>query len=243
MNDEFKNKNGDLEDGSVVTESPFGRIHCISVIGQVEGHYILPEGQKATKYEHLIPQLVEIEEDSAVGGLLVVLNTMGGDVEAGLALSEMIASMSKPSVSLVLGGGHSIGIPLAVSADVSFIVPSATMTVHPVRVNGLVIGVPQTFRYFEDMQKRIISFICGHSSAQPDRIRELMMRPDELATDVGSIIDGSQAVDFGIIDRIGGLSDAISTLNHLKKDAKDAGDAGDAGGRGRFLKKAPQKLS
>ena len=243
MNDEFKNKNGDLEDGSVVTESPFGRIHCISVIGQVEGHYILPEGQKATKYEHLIPQLVEIEEDSAVGGLLVVLNTMGGDVEAGLALSEMIASMSKPSVSLVLGGGHSIGIPLAVSADVSFIVPSATMTVHPVRVNGLVIGVPQTFRYFEDMQKRIISFICGHSSAQPDRIRELMMRPDELATDVGSIIDGAQAVDFGIIDRVGGLSDAISTLKQLMKDAKDAGDARGCGGRGRFLKKAPQKLS
>ena len=163
---------------------------------------------------------MDIEEDDSVGGLLVVLNTMGGDVEAGLALAEMIASMRKPSVSLVLGGGHSIGIPLAVSADVSFMAPSATMTVHPVRVNGLVIGVPQTFRYFEDMQKRIISFICNHSSAQPDRIRELMMRPDELATDVGSIIDGTQAVDFGIIDRVGGLSDALSALKQLMKDTE-----------------------
>ena len=242
MAEELKEQKGDIGDGSVVTDSPYGRIHCISVIGQIEGHYVLPEGQKATKYEHLIPQLVDIEEDNSVGGLLVVLNTMGGDVEAGLALAEMIASMSKPSVSLVLGGGHSIGIPLAVSADVSFMAPSATMTVHPVRVNGLVIGVPQTFRYFEDMQKRIISFICSHSSAQPDRIRELMMRPDELATDVGSIIDGTQAVDFGIIDRVGGLSDALSALKQLMKNAKDAGDAGDAGGRGRFLKKAPQKL-
>ena len=222
MTEELKKTGISGEDGSVVTESPYGRIHCLSIIGQIEGHYILPEGQKATKYEHLIPLLVDIEESREIGGLLVVLNTMGGDVEAGLALSEMIASMSKPSVSLVLGGGHSIGVPLAASADISFIVPSATMTIHPVRVNGLVVGVPQTFRYFEDMQKRIISFICDHSSAQPDRIRELMMRPDELATDVGSIIDGDEAVRCGIIDRVGGLSDAISTLKQLMKDAKDA---------------------
>ncbi len=215
MTEKQENSVNTNEDGSVVTESPFGRIHCLSIIGQIEGHYILPEGQKATKYEHLIPLLVDIEESRDIGGLLIVLNTMGGDVEAGLALSEMIASMSKPSVSLVLGGGHSIGVPLATSADVSFIVPSATMTIHPVRVNGLVIGVPQTFRYFDEMQRRIISFICDHSSADPQRIRELMMRPDELATDVGSIIDGDEAVRCGIIDRVGGLSDALAALKEL----------------------------
>ena len=142
-------------------------IQCISIIGQIEGHYILPEGQKATKYEHIIPLLASIEDDEATDGLLVILNTMGGDVEAGLAIAEMIASMTKPSVSLVLGGGHSIGVPLATSAKRSFIVPSATMTVHPVRMNGLVLGVPQTFRYFEEMQKRIVKFICSHSKASP----------------------------------------------------------------------------
>ena len=148
-------------------------------------------------------------------GLLIVLNTMGGDVEAGLALAEMIASMKKPTVSLVLGGGHSIGVPLATSAKMSFIVPSATMTVHPVRITGLVVGVPQTFRYFNEMQKRIIKFICDHSNADPDKIRELMMRPDELATDVGSIIDGDEAVKYGIIDRIGGLCDALDALREM----------------------------
>ena len=194
-------------------------IQCISIIGQIEGHYILPEGQKATKYEHIIPLLASIEDDDATDGLLVILNTMGGDVEAGLAIAEMIASMTKPSVSLVLGGGHSIGVPLATSAKRSFIVPSATMTVHPVRMNGLVLGVPQTFRYFEEMQKRIVKFICDHSRATPEKIKELMMRPDELATDMGTIIEGSQAVEYGIIDRVGGLSDALSELKGMIKTA------------------------
>jgi ATP-dependent protease ClpP protease subunit len=209
--------------GSVLTKNEREAIHCLSVIGQIEGHYFLPEGQKATKYEHLIPLLVSLEEDDGVDGLLVVLNTMGGDVEAGLALAEMIASMTKPTVSLVLGGGHSIGVPLATSAKRSFIVPSATMTLHPVRINGLVVGVPQTFHYFNEMQKRIIKFICDHSKADPEQIRELMMRPDEIATDVGSIIDGDEAVKYGIIDEVGGLSDALGALRELIKAKKKDG--------------------
>ena len=206
--------------GASVTDSPEGEIHCLSIIGQVEGHYILPEGQKATKYEHLIPLLVSIEESPQIRGLLIVLNTMGGDVEAGLALAEMIASMKKPTVSLVLGGGHSIGVPLATSAKRSFIVPSATMTIHPVRVNGLVVGVPQTFHYFNEMQRRIVDFICKHSNASAEVINELMMRPDELATDVGSIIDGDQAVKYGIIDEVGGLSDALDALKQMQSEQK-----------------------
>ena len=169
---------------------------------------------KATKYEHIIPELISVEEDEKIRGLLIILNTMGGDVEAGLAIAELIASMKKPTVSLVLGGGHSIGVPLATAAKRSFIVPSATMTLHPVRINGLVLGAPQTFRYFDEMQKRIIGFICSHSSASPDKILELMMRPDELATDIGSIIDGSEAVNYGIIDAIGGLSDALDAFEN-----------------------------
>jgi ATP-dependent protease ClpP protease subunit len=207
-------KSGDESDGAVSTGTRT-RIHTMSIIGQIEGHYLLPEGQKATKYEHLIPELVEIEESDETDGLLMILNTMGGDVEAGLAIAEMVASMKKPSVSLVLGGGHSIGVPLATAADRSFIVPSATMTIHPVRINGLVLGAPQTFRYFEDMQKRIVRFICEHSKASPDVIHELMMRPDELATDIGSIIDGREAVEYGIIDSLGGLSDALSALREM----------------------------
>ena len=206
-----------IKSGSVVTKSSRGSIHCLSVIGQIEGHYLLPESQKATKYEHIIPLLVAIEESEEIDGLLIVLNTMGGDVEAGLAIAEMIASMTKPTVSLVLGGGHSIGVPLATSAKRSFIVPSATMTVHPVRINGLVVGVPQTFRYFEEMQKRIVKFICDHSRAKAEKINELMMRPDEMATDVGSIIDGDEAVRYGIIDSVGGLSDALSDLREMIK--------------------------
>ncbi len=204
--------------GSIRTDGENGSIHCMSIIGQVEGHYILPEGQKATKYEHLIPLLVSIEESPDIAGLLIVLNTMGGDVEAGLALSELIASMTKPTVSLVLGGGHSIGVPLATSAKMSFIVPSATMTIHPVRINGLVVGVPQTFHYFNEMQKRIVDFICKHSNAEEATVNELMMRPDEIATDVGSIIDGDQAVEYGIIDRVGGLSDALKALKDMIKE-------------------------
>ena len=203
-------------DGALSTGT-YSRIRTMSIIGQIEGHYLLPEGQKATKYEHLIPELVEIEESDEVDGLLMILNTMGGDVEAGLAIAELVASMKKPSVSLVLGGGHSIGVPLATAADRSFIVPSATMTIHPVRINGLVLGAPQTFHYFEEMQKRIVKFICDHSKASPDVIHELMMRPDELATDIGSIIDGREAVEYGIIDSLGGLSDALSALREMVK--------------------------
>ncbi len=211
---------GIIESGSVVTKNPRGAIHTLTVIGQIEGHYLLPESQKATKYEHIIPLLVAIEESEEIDGLLIVLNTMGGDVEAGLAIAEMIASMTKPTVSLVLGGGHSIGVPLATSAKKSFIVPSATMTVHPVRINGLVVGVPQTFRYFEEMQKRIVKFICEHSDATPEKINELMMRPDEMATDVGSIIDGDEAVRCGIINSVGGLSDAIDALREMIEKKK-----------------------
>ncbi|MBQ2308914.1 MAG: ATP-dependent Clp protease proteolytic subunit [Clostridia bacterium] len=209
--DESPENNAD-KDGAVSTDT---RIHCLSIIGQIEGHYLLPEGQKATKYEHIIPELVEIEESREIDGLLIILNTMGGDVEAGLAIAEMIASMKKPTVSLVLGGGHSIGVPLATAAKRSFIVPSATMTIHPVRVNGVVLGAPQTFHYFEEMQKRIVKFICEHSSSTPDIIRELMMRPDELATDIGSIIEGREAVEYGIIDEVGGLSDALAALKAM----------------------------
>jgi len=212
-----------VKNGSVVTKNSREVIHCLSIIGQIEGHYILPEGQKATKYEHIIPLLVAIEESEEIDGLLIVLNTMGGDVEAGLALSEMIASMKKPSVSIVLGGGHSIGVPLATSAKKSFIVPSATMTVHPVRINGLVVGVPQTFRYFGEMQRRIVKFICDHSKASPEKINELMMRPDEMATDVGSIIDGDEAVKYGIIDAVGGLDDALEALREMIKENKEKG--------------------
>ena len=200
-------------DGATDITTVKGKIHCMSIIGQIEGHYLLQDGQKATKYEHIIPELISVEEDEGVRGLLVILNTMGGDVEAGLAIAELIASMKKPTVSLVLGGGHSIGVPLATAAKKSFIVPSATMTLHPVRINGLVLGAPQTFNYFEEMQRRIIKFICAHSKASPEQIQELMMCPDELATDIGSIIDGNEAVRYGIIDSVGGLSDALKAFD------------------------------
>ena len=210
------------EHGSVVTDNSESgeRIHCLSIIGQIEGHYLLGESQKATKYEHVIPLLVAVEENRDIDGLLVVLNTMGGDVEAGLAIAEMIASMQKPTVSLVLGGGHSIGVPLAVAAKRSFIVPSATMTIHPVRMNGLVIGAPQTFRYFEEMQKRITRFISSHSHAEEGKLRELMMRPDELTTDVGSIVDGEEAVRIGLIDEVGGLAAALAALKGMIGERK-----------------------
>ena len=201
-----------VKSGSIVAKNARESIHCLSIIGQIEGHYLLGENQKATKYEHIIPLLTAIEESDEIDGLLIVLNTMGGDVEAGLAIAEMIASMRKPTASLVLGGGHSIGVPLAVSAKVSLIVPTATMTVHPVRMTGLVVGVPQTFRYFQHMQERILRFIADHSRADIEHLRELMMKPDEMATDMGSILDGREAVEAGIIHRIGGLSDALDAL-------------------------------
>ena len=193
-------------------------IFCLSVIGQIEGHYALSDGQKATKYEDVIPRLISAEEDPDVRGMLVILNTMGGDVEAGLAISELIASMSKPTVTLVLGGGHSIGVPLAVSGRRSFIVPSATMTVHPVRVSGTVIGAPQTYRYLRDMQDRIVGFVCRNSNVSHEKLEELMMRPDALATDVGTIIDGNEAVGIGLIDEVGGLSQALDALHGMKKE-------------------------
>ena len=207
------------ETGTVTAKGNGVNIHCLSIIGQIEGHYMLPEGQKATKYEHVIPMLVSIEQDEGIDGLLVLLNTLGGDVEAGLAIAEVIASMKKPTVSVVLGGGHSIGVPLAVSGKRSFIVPSATMTIHPVRMNGLVVGVPQSFTYFQEMQKRIIDFICAHSRAKNENIYELMMRPDMMATDVGSIIEVREAVEYGIIDEVGGLDKALTALEEMiKKD-------------------------
>lgn len=198
-----------------------GPVHCLNIIGQIEGHYVLGESQKTTKYEHVIPLLVDIEESRECRGLLVILNTMGGDVEAGLAIAEMIASMKKPTVSLVLGGSHSIGVPLAVAAKRSFIVPSATMTIHPVRINGLVIGAPQTYNYFRDMQARIIKFIVDHSHANGDRLNELMMKPDEMANDIGSVLDGHQAVESGIIDEIGGLERALAALHKMIEETEE----------------------
>ena len=176
--------------------------------------------QKATKYEHVIPLLVSLEESDEVEGVLIILHTMGGDVEAGLAMAEMIASMSKPTVSLVLGGGHSIGVPLAVAAKRSFIVPSATMTIHPVRISGTVLGAPQTFRYFTDMQQRIVRFIVDHSRIDEAKLTELLLRPDELATDVGSIVEGSEAVNIGLIDEVGGLDAALRALRDMIRTKK-----------------------
>ncbi len=200
---------------SVVASNNRETIYCISIIGQIEGHYVAPEGQKTTKYEQLIPLLVSIEENDDIDGLLVVLNTMGGDVEAGLALAELISSLRKPTVTLVLGGGHSIGVPLAVAGQKSFIVPSATMMVHPVRINGTVVGSPQTYRYFEDMQNRILQFISDHSRISVARLREFMMRPDQLATDVGTVLDGREAVACGLIDEVGGLDSALLALRSM----------------------------
>ena len=208
------------ESGGVIAEKAGAKIHCLTVIGQIEGHYELSEGQKATKYEHIIPLLVSIEESDEIDGLLLVLNTMGGDVEAGLAIAEMVAGMKKPTVSLVLGGGHSIGVPLAVSTKKSFIVPSATMTIHPVRVSGLVIGVPQTYYYFERMQDRIIRFITDHSSVSEETFRRMLTRTDQIATDTGSLIDGNEAGRCGLIDECGSLSDALSELHRQISEGK-----------------------
>ena len=182
------------EMGSVTLPDAKHVIHCLNIIGQVEGHYILPAQNKTTKYEHIIPALVAIEQDRSIEGLVIILNTVGGDVEAGLAIAELIASMKTPTVSMVVGGGHSIGVPLAVCAKKSFIVPSATMTIHPVRMNGLVLGVPQTLSYFDKMQERTVRFVCDNSAIKPERFRELMMSTGELVMDVGSVIDGEQAV-------------------------------------------------
>lgn len=203
------------ETGSVTTDNGRHRIHCMTIVGQIEGHYVLPPETKSTKYEHMIPQLVAVDESPEIEGLLILLNTIGGDIEAGLALAELIAGMKKPTVSLVLGGGHSIGVPLAVAAERSFIVPSATMTIHPVRINGLVLGVPQAFTHFRRMQERITDFVCRHSAITAQRFSELCMNTGEMATDVGTVLNGADAVGEGLIDRLGTLREAVETLYHL----------------------------
>lgn len=208
--------------GSSTISSEKGTIHCITIVGQVEGHQILPSDTKTTKYEHVMPQLAAIEEADDIDGLLILLNTVGGDVEAGLAIAELIASMSKPTVSLVLGGGHSIGVPLAVAADVSMIAPSAAMTIHPVRLNGVVIGVPQTYNYFGKIQERIVRFVTENSNISRERFTEMMLKTGELAADVGTVIYGEEAVESGLIDRLGGLSDALGYLHGKIAEIKAA---------------------
>lgn len=201
-----------IETGSSYTGNRHDRFYCLTIIGQIEGHYVLDNTQKTTKYEHLLPLLVALEESEKVDGVLLILNTMGGDVEAGLAIAELVASMTKPTVSLVLGGGHSIGVPLAVSAKTSVIVPSATMTIHPVRTSGTVIHAPQTYHYLADMQKRIVKFVTGHSQVSEEELNRMMLSTEDLTNDIGSVIDGETAVGCGLIDRIGGISDALSLL-------------------------------
>lgn len=218
-NEENNEKNNDcgdgssaFETGSITVEKSGHFIHCLTIIGQIEGHFILPSQNKTTKYEHVIPQLVAIEESKEIDGLLIILNTVGGDVEAGLAIAELLSTMQTPTASLVLGGGHSIGVPLAVSCKKSFIVPSATMTVHPVRMNGTVLGVPQTLSYFEKMQDRIVNFVENNSKISAEDFRRLMMKTGELIMDVGTVLDGEGAVECGLIDELGGLKDALGFL-------------------------------
>ena len=206
--------------GSTTIRTERGTVHTLTIVGQIEGHQILPAAAKTTKYEHVMPLLAVIEESSEVDGVLILLNTVGGDIEAGLGIAELIASMRKPTVSLVLGGGHSIGVPLAVSARVSFVAPSAAMTIHPVRLNGLVIGVPQTFYYFERIQDRIIQFVTHNSHVDRETFTKMMLQTGELAADVGSVIYGEEAVKIGLIDRIGGLSDALDCLHGMMEEER-----------------------
>lgn len=212
--------------GSSTVKSDKGNIHCLTIVGQVEGHQLLPENNKSTKYEHVLPQLAAIEESEEIDALLILLNTVGGDIEAGLAISEMIVGMKKPTASLVLGGGHSIGVPLAVAAKRSFIAPSAAMTIHPVRLTGVVIGVPQTFNYFGKIQERIVQFITENSEIKKEKLIEFMLRTGELAADVGSVIYGQEAVETGLIDQLGGLSDVLEYLHeeiNKKREAQNQG--------------------
>ena len=207
--------------GSVITNSKKGKIYCLTIIGQIEGHTYLPKENKTTKYEHVIPELVAIEEDPEIDGLLLLLNTVGGDIEAGLAIAELIAGMSKPTVSMVIGGGHSIGVPLAVCTDESFIAGSATMTIHPVRSDGMILGVRQSFEYLKKMQQRIVDFVVANSKISEKRFYEFCMNTKELALDVGSVVEGEEAVKEGIIDNVGTLSEAISCLySRIKKHKK-----------------------
>lgn len=207
--------------GSIISTAGKYCIHCMSVIGQIEGHQVLSPQNKSTRYEHIMPQLVAVEQSEEIDGLIILLNTVGGDVEAGLALAELISGMKTPTVSLVLGGGHSIGIPLAVSAMRSFIVPSATMTVHPVRMSGLVIGVPQTLDHFDRMQQRITKFVSDNSRITPERFLELSRNTEQLVMDIGTVLDGEQAVSEGLIDELGSLSDALSCLYRMIEERKE----------------------
>ncbi|NCB62429.1 MAG: peptidase S14 [Clostridia bacterium] len=213
--------------GSATIKTARGTIHTLTIVGQIEGHQVLPPTSKSTKYEHVLPLLAAIEESDEVDGLLVLLNTVGGDIEAGLAIAELISSMKKPTVSLVLGGGHSIGVPLAVSAQVSFIAPSAAMTIHPVRLNGTVIGVSQMFHYFSRIQERIIQFVTRNSGVSREKFTQLMLQTGELAADIGSVIYGEEAVSIGLIDHIGGLSDALECLHRQMETRKKAEGSSD----------------
>ncbi|RDV82999.1 ClpP family protease [Ammonifex thiophilus] len=203
------------EMGTTVVPQPRSNIHCLTIVGQIEGHLVLPPQNKTTKYEHVLPQLVALEQHPEVEGILVILNTVGGDVEAGLAIAEMLASLSKPTVSLVLGGGHSIGVPIAVGCRYSFITETASMTIHPIRLTGQVIGVPQTWEYLEKMQDRVIKFVVRHSRIEEWRFRELMFRSGELARDIGTVLVGREAVDCGLIDEVGGVREALAKLREL----------------------------
>lgn len=209
------------EFGQIQIPDAPSNIHCITIVGQVEGHMVMPPQNKTTKYEHIIPQLVAVEQNPNVEGALIILNTVGGDVEAGLAIAEMLVSMSKPTVSLVLGGGHSIGVPIAVASNYSYIAETATMTIHPIRLTGLVIGVPQTYEYLDKMQERVVGFVCRHSSIRPERFRELMFRTGELARDIGTILVGSEAVREGLINEVGGISQAVAKVNELIQNRKN----------------------
>ncbi len=223
MNEESKDNIKDF--GSSQTKNARGNIHCLTIVGEIEGHTALPPNSKATKYEHVLPLLVSVEQDESVDALLLILNTMGGDVEAGLAIAELVSSMTKPTASIVLGGGHSIGVPLAVSAKRSFIASSATMTVHPVRMSGMVIGAPQTYEYFRNMQERITNFVTKNSKISKEKFTELMMKTGEMANDVGTIVSGDDAVKYGLIDEKGGLDIALEYLyNEIEKIKTDEGD-------------------
>lgn len=233
-----------IVDTGIVATNAKHAIHCLTVIGQIEGHYILPPQNKTTKYEHIIPALVAIEQDPDIEGLLIILNTVGGDVEAGLAISELIAGMKKPTVSIVVGGGHSIGVPLAVSAKKSFIVPSATMTIHPVRMNGLLLGIPQTLSYFDRMQERIVNFVTKNSRMTASRFKELMMKKDELVMDVGSVVDGDTAVREGLIDSLGGLSDAVECLYDMIENGDSENNSHKKSShKKKTAKKQPQRIN
>lgn len=205
---------------------PASNIHCLNIVGQVEGHIVLPPQNKTTKYEHVIPQLVGIEQNPQIEGVLIILNTVGGDVEAGLAIAEMIKSMTKPSVSLVLGGGHSIGVPIAVASDYSFIAETATMTIHPVRLTGLVIGVPQTYEYLDKMQDRIVKFVAENSRISEKKFRELMLKTGDLARDIGTVLVGRDAVKEKLMDQLGGIGEAVAKLNQIIEQRKQVEDGG-----------------